>query len=622
MSDKNIRIAGASGFWGDAARATPQLLKGGNVDFIAYDYLAEITMSIMARARAKNPDYGYALDFVTAAMKPNLKEIARQGVKIVSNAGGVNPQACANALRAVIAEQGLSLKVACVLGDDLITQRDELAAQGHTEMFTGGAFPATDKIASINAYLGAFPVAKALEEGADIVVTGRCVDSAVTLGACIHAFGWGRDDLDKLAMGSLAGHIIECGPQATGGNFTDWEEVHSLETIGYPITEISADGNFVCSKPEGTGGLVTRATIAEQMVYEIGDPQAYMLPDVICDFSNVELEQVGENLVRVTGAIGSPAPDTYKVCTTYADEFRGGTNMTFYGIDADRKAQKLADAIFVAARRTLKHLGLPDFSETSVEILGAESQFGSAATVTNCREVVMKIAAKHPDAAGIGIMLKETVGLGLATPPGLSGFAGARPSPSPVVRLFSFALLKGAAEGSTKGAAEGSTKGAVKPQVELDGVVFDVPDTAGVTFNRQNITRPKVPTLPAAPAGDLVAVPLIKLAWGRSGDKGDKANIGIIARQSEYLPYIYAALTEQAVFEKFAHFLPEGATSDRSVERYLMPGTDAINFLIHDVLGGGGMASIRNDAQGKGYGQLLLAASIPVSAEIANKLNN
>lgn len=614
MSDKNIRIAGASGFWGDAARATPQLLKGGNVDFIAYDYLAEITMSIMARARAKNPDYGYALDFVTAAMKPNLKEIARQGVKIVSNAGGVNPQACANALRAVIAEQGLTLKVACVLGDDMIEQRDELAEQGHTEMFTGVAFPPADKVASINAYLGAFPVAKALEEGADIVVTGRCVDSAVTLGACIHAFGWGREDLDKLAMGSLAGHIIECGPQATGGNFTDWEDVYSLETIGYPITEISADGSFICSKPEGTGGLVTRATIAEQMVYEIGDPQAYRLPDVICDFSAVELEQRGENLVRVTGATGFPAPDTYKVCTTYADEFRGGTNMTFYGIDADRKAQKLADAIFVAARGTLKHLGLADFSDTSVEILGAESQYGSAATVTNCREVVMKIAAKHPDAAGIGIMLKEAVGLGLATPPGLSGFAGARPSPSPVVRLFSFALLKGA--------AEGSTKGAVKPQVELDGVVFDVPDTAGVTFNAKDITRPNAPILPASPEGDLIAVPLIKLAWGRSGDKGDKANIGIIARQPEYLPYIYAALTEQAIFERFAHFLPEGATSGKSVERYLMPGSHAINFLIHDVLGGGGMASIRNDAQGKGYGQLLLAASIPVSAEIARQLKH
>ncbi|MDG2501417.1 MAG: DUF1446 domain-containing protein [Porticoccaceae bacterium] len=603
MAEKTIRIAGASGFWGDAARATPQLLKDGNLDFIAYDYLAEITMSIMARARAKNPDYGYALDFVTAAMKPNLKEIARQGVKIVSNAGGVNPQACANALRAVIAEMGLELKVACVLGDDMIDHRDDLADQGYTEMFTGAAFPAVDKIASINTYLGAFPVAMALDKGADIVVTGRSVDSAVTLGACIHSFGWGRDDLDQLAMGSLAGHIIECGPQATGGNFTDWEDVHSLETIGYPIAELRADGSFDCSKPEGTGGLVTRATIAEQMVYEIGDPQAYMLPDVVCDFSNVELEQVGENLVRVTGATGLPAPDTYKVCTTYADEFRGGTNMTFYGVDADRKAQKLADAIFAASRRTLQQFGLADFSETSVELLGAESQYGSNAQVSHCRELVMKIAAKHPDAAGIGIMLKEAVGLGLATPPGLSGFAGARPSPSPVVRLFSFALAKGTA----------------KIQVELDGAIFDVPDSPGVALDRAALIRPDIPP---APADATVSVPLIKLAWGRSGDKGDRANIGIIARQPQYLPYIYAALTEQAVADRFGHFISAGATGSSGgyVERYLMPGTDAINFLIHNVLGGGGMASIRNDAQGKGYAQLLLDAAIPVSAEIASQL--
>jgi hypothetical protein len=603
MADKTIRIAGASGFWGDAARATPQLLKDGNVDFIAYDYLAEITMSIMARARAKNPDYGYALDFVTAAMKPNLKEIARQGVKIVSNAGGVNPQACADALRALIAEMGLKLKVACVLGDDMVDQRVDLAGQGYTEMFTGAEFPAADKIASINAYLGAFPVAAALDGGADIVVTGRTVDSAVTLGACIHSFGWGRDDLDQLAMGSLAGHIIECGPQATGGNFTDWEAVHSLETIGYPIAELRADGTFDCSKPEGTGGLVSCATIAEQMVYEIGDPQAYMLPDVVCDFSNVGLEQVADNLVRVTGATGLPAPDTYKVCTTYADEFRGGTNMTFYGVDADRKAQKLADAIFTASRRTLKQFGLADFSETSVELIGAESQYGSSAQVTNCRELVMKIAAKHPDAAGIGIMLKEAVGLGLATPPGLSGFAGARPSPSPVVRLFSFALPKGSA----------------KIQVEMNGAVIDVPDTNGVALDLAALNRPNAPT---SPADATVSVPLIKLAWGRSGDKGDKANVGIIARQSEYLPYIYAALTEQAVADCFAHFLPPEAAGKTAsyVERFLMPGADAINFLIHDVLGGGGMASIRNDAQGKGYGQLLLALPIPVSPGIAKQL--
>jgi len=470
-------------------------------------------------------------------------------------------------------------------------------------MFTGAAFPAVDKIASINAYLGAFPVAKALDEGADIVVTGRCVDSAVTLGACIHRFGWGRDDLDKLAMGSLAGHIIECGPQATGGNFTDWEEVESLETIGYPIAEVHADGSFDCSKPEGTGGLVSRATIAEQMVYEIGDPQAYILPDVVCDFSQVELEQLGENLVRVTGATGLPAPDTYKVCTTYADEFRGGTNMTFYGVDADRKAQKLADAIFAASRRTFKQLGLPDYSETSVELIGAESQFGANAQISHCRELVLKIAAKHPEAAGISILLKEAVGLGLATPPGLSGFAGARPSPSPVVRLFSFALPKGTAQ----------------IEVEIDGVTHQLPDGPGQSFSVQKLPRP---TAPAAPTDASVPVPLIKLAWGRSGDKGDKANIGIIARRPEYLPYIYAALTEQAVADGFAHFLPAQAAgkTESYVDRYLMPGSHAINFLIHDVLGGGGMASIRNDAQGKGYGQILLALSIPVSAEIAEHI--
>jgi hypothetical protein len=560
----------------------------------------------MARARAKNPDAGYALDFVSAAMKPNLKEIARQGVRIVSNAGGVNPQACANALRGVIADLGLSLKVACILGDDMISQRDKVAAHGYKEMFSGDDFPDVEKVASINAYLGAFPVARALKEGADIVVTGRCVDSAVTLGVCIDAFGWGRDDLDQLAMGSLAGHILECGPQATGGNFTDWELSNNLENIGYPIAAIKTDGSFVCSKPEGTGGLISVGTIAEQMVYEIGDPQAYILPDVVCDFSNVTLTEVGENLVEVTGATGLPAPDTYKVCSTYADQFRGGTTMTFYGFDADKKANKLAAAIFTASRRTLKMFGLEDYSETSVELIGAESQYGANAAVANCRELSMKIAVKHADPAGIGILLKECVGLGLATPPGLSGFAGARPKPSPVVRLFSFAL----------------SKGNLPIQVELDGTYIDCPDSQGTPLNLDQIVRPQAPIGPDH--RDMVSVPLIKLALARSGDKGNKANVGIIARDPEYLPYIFDALTVQVVAERFSHFLPEGAVqkSDCYVERYLMPGSNAINFLIHDVLGGGGMASIRNDAQGKGFGQLMLDASIPVSAAIAAEINH
>jgi len=605
MSGETIRIAGASGFWGDAARSTPQLLKDEDVDFIVYDYLAEITMSIMARARAKNPDNGYALDFVSAVMKPNLTEIARQSVRIISNAGGVNPRACADALRGVIAELNLDLKVACVLGDDMIGQRDEIAAQGHKEMFSGDGFPDVSKVASINAYLGAFPVARALQEGADIVITGRSVDSAVTLGACIDAFGWGRGDLNQLAMGSLAGHILECGPQATGGNFTDWELSNNLENIGYPVAEIRQDGSFLCSKPKGTGGLVSVGTIAEQMVYEIGDPQAYILPDVVCDFSEVELTQIGKNLVEVKGATGLPAPDSYKVCCTYADEFRGGTTMTFYGFDADKKANKLADAIFAASRSTLNKLGMSDYSETSVELIGAESQYGINAAVASCRELSMKIAVKHSDPAGIGILLKECVGLGLATPPGLSGFQGGRPKPSPVVRLFSFVQPKGRA----------------RIHIEIDGTYIECPDSEGTTLIREDIIRPAEPQLPED--AEMVEVPLIKLAWGRSGDKGDKANVGIIARQPEFLPYIYAALSEEIVAQRFSHFLPEDAPNHSAcyVERYLMPGCNGINFLLHQVLGGGGMASIRNDAQGKGFGQLMLDASIPVSAEIADKIS-
>lgn len=600
MTDKVLRIGGASGFWGDAARATPQLLSAAKLDYIVYDYLAEITMSIMARARAQDETKGYALDFVTAAMKPNLATIAKRGIKVVSNAGGVNPEACAEALRAVIAEQGLALTVACVIGDDLLSRAAELAANGTTEMFSGETFPATDKLQSINAYLGAFPIAQALALGADIVVTGRCVDSAVTLGACIHAFDWGRDDLDQLAMGSLAGHILECGPQATGGNFTDWEQVKGMANIGYPIVEIAADGSFVCTKPEGCGGLVTVGTVAEQMLYEIGDPQAYILPDVICDFSTATLEQAGENRVRVAGACGRPAPDSYKVSATYADQFRGGTYMTFYGIDASRKARALGEAIFEAARNTFNTFGLPDFSETSIELIGAESQYGKFAEIESSREVAMKIAAKHPDAMGIGILLKEAVGLGLATPPGLSGFAGGRPKPSPVLRLFSFTI----------------GKDQVNVRILMNNTETLCNEVHGQALDIATITRPAAPI--AGTASATVDVPLIALAWGRSGDKGNKANVGIIARKAEYLPYIYQALTEAAVSERFSHFLDDVAPGN--VQRYLLPGANAINFLLHNVLGGGGVASIRNDAQGKGYAQLLLSCPIAVPAALAESL--
>ncbi len=601
MHGNILRIGGASGFWGDAASATPQLLAHPGLDYIVYDYLAEITLSIMARARAKDDGKGYATDFVSAAMQPNLREIAQRGVKVVSNAGGVNPEACVAALRATIAAQGLDLRVACVTGDDMFAEREALAARGVVEMFSGEAFPAPDSVLSINAYLGAFPIARALSMGADIVVTGRCVDSAVTLGACIHSFGWGREDYDALAMGSLAGHILECGPQATGGNFTDWDQVPDLARIGYPVAELSADGTFTVTKPAGSGGLVTVGTVSEQMLYEIGDPQAYILPDVICDFSTAQVTPAGDDRVQVSGARGYPAPNTYKVSATFADAFRGGTYMSFYGIDADRKASALGAAVLEAARATLHSAGLEDFLETSIELIGAESQYGNFREISGSREVAMKLAAKHRDAAGIGVLLKAAVGLGLATPPGLSGFAGSRPAPSPVVRLFSFT----------------ADKTDVAVVVDLDGTRETRFEAHGEPV-RGRVAPPRPAEPVAATGGATVAVPLVKLAWGRSGDKGDKANVGIIARRAEYLPWIWAELTEDVVRERFAHFL--AAPTHASVERFLLPGSHAINFLLHAVLGGGGIASLRNDPQGKGYAQLLLSCPIHLPVALAEAL--
>ncbi len=589
MSLKAVRIGGASGYWGESAMATPQFLAEGGLDYIVYDYLAEITMSILARARAKDPNAGYATDFITAALKPNIAEIARQGVKIISNAGGVNPEACAAAARAVIAEAGLDLKVAVVTGDDLMAQKDEIAKSAPSEMFTGGEFPDPEKIASINAYLGAFPVARALDMGADIVITGRCVDSAVTLGALIHEFGWKADDWDLLASGSLAGHIIECGPQATGGNFTDWEEAGEIANIGYPIAEVSADGAVAVTKPKGTAGVVTVGTVAEQMLYEIGDPQAYILPDVVCDFSTVTIEQDGDNLVRVSPAKGRPAPDSYKTCLTYRDGFRAGLLVTFVGFDAGKKARRFAEAAFTRARNVFRKFNAGDFTETSVETVGDEAS-----------EVALKLAVKHPDIMGAGVFLKEVSGLGLATPPGMAIFSGLRPKPSPVVRLFSFL----------------TPKAGIDATVAIDDTKTVWTDKAGAPFSPETTERPAPPP---TPDDATVSVPLIRLAWGRSGDKGDKANIGIIAREAEYLSYIWAALDENAVADHFADFIDGGAHAAK-VQRFLLPGTNAVNFLIDAVLGGGGVASIRNDPQGKTFAQMLLMRDIPVSQTIADRL--
>ena len=592
---KSIRIGGASGFWGDSIVATPQLLSGNNLDFIVYDYLAEITMSIMARARSKDSNFGYATDFVSSVLKLNLRQISEQKIKVLSNAGGVNPEACASAVRDLIKDQDLNLKVSVVTGDDLIERKNEFYENKIKEMYSNISFPEPDKVASINAYLGAFPIAQALRDGADIVITGRSVDSAVTLGACIYSFDWKEEDFDKLSGGSLAGHIIECGTQSTGGNFTDWElSSDKLHEIGYPIVDIDSNGDFSCTKSKNTTGIVNIGTVSEQMLYEIGDPQSYILPDVICDFSSVKITEEKENVVRITGAKGYPSPEKYKVSMTYADGFRGGHLCTFIGTDAAKKARTYGEAIFNRSRNIMRAMNIPDYEETSIEIIGDNSQYSNEKENNGNLEVVLKFAAKHNDIRAIGIMLKESVGLGLATPPGLSGFIGARPKPSPIIRLFSFLVPKS------------------EVLIHISGdTSVECNVNYGKNYNFDEIVRPIKPDYSDF-EDELIDVKLIDIAYGRSGDKGNKANIGLIARDQKFYPALCHYVTEDLVKKSFSKFL------QGNVEKYYLPGSHSINFLLHDVLGGGGPASLRNDAQGKAYAQILLNEKIPVPKRLFN----
>jgi hypothetical protein len=574
--NKTVRLGGASGYWGESDMAWAQLL-AAEPDYLVFDYLAEITMSLMATLRARKPDAGFAPDFVSA-LAQHLPMIAAQGTKIISNAGGVNPKGCAAAVRTVIASAGLDLTVSVVTGDDIMDRLDRISSL--SEMFSGEAFPNSEAIISANAYLGAFPIARALAGGADIVITGRCVDSAVTLGALIHEFNWQPEDLDRLAQGSLVGHLIECGPQVTGGNFTDWQTVaNSLVDIGYPIAEVNADGSCVITKPDNTGGVVNRGTVAEQMLYEIGDPETYVLPDVICDFSDVEITELGPDRVRVTGARGRGVPEQYKASLTVADGYRLSALFFMIGPDAAQKAELVYEAVLARARRKLRAQNMPDYTHAELEMTGTGFHYGGFGATLDPLEIAFRISVRHQDAAACALLLKEASGFGLATPPGLVLFSGARPKPQAVVRLFSALNDKSIAD------------------VQVDGLSCQ--PAAGVSA-----TAPSPDTASEPDTQGDTAVPLATLAWLRSGDKGDKSNIGVIARKSEFMPYIWAALSEPAIRARFAHFV-EG-----DIERWYLPGSQSMNILMDRALGGGGMASLRNDAQGKSFGQILAVMPI------------
>lgn len=594
MSDKVIKIGGASGYWGDTALGPKQLIQHGDIDYLMLDYLAEITMSILAKARSKNPDGGYATDFIDRVMKPWMKDIASKRIKVVANAGGVNLEACRKALEAVAEEAGVSLKIGTVEGDNLLDRADELRENDLREMETGAAMP--EKVMSVNAYLGAFPIAAALDAGADIVVTGRCVDSALAVGPLIHEFGWKPEDYDRLAAGGLVGHLIECGAQTSGGNFTDWHEVEAgWENTGFPIAEVSADGSFVLTKPPGTGGLVSVLTAGEQMLYEIGDAHSYVLPDVICDFTQVTMEPSGDDRVLIRGARGREPTGKYKVSATYMGGFTCIGSFVIVGREAAAKAQRMGEAIRNRAATMLEEEGLPPFSKSDLQVIGGESMFGDHARpeARQAREVVLRLGVHHPRKEGVELFSKEFIGAGLSMSPAVTGVAPGRPRPSPVVSLFSGLI----------------DKDQVPVTVKVGGEPVALPLAC---LKGQGQPQPAPPLeAPALAEGDNVSVPLMDLAVARSGDKGNYANIGVIARDARYFDAIRAGLTPERVKACFSR-LTRG-----EVTAYPLPGIHGINFLLAESLDGGGVSSLHMDPQGKTYSQVLLELEVQVPAQEA-----
>ena len=435
MNDERIvRIANGQGFWGDSLLGPVRLVQEGPLDYLTLDYLAEVTMSIMQKLKGRDPQQGYATDFVLMLQRilPICKE---RGIKVVANAGGVNPQACQQAILHVIKELGITgMKIAIVEGDDIIDDIDDLVAGGEAfkNLDTGEALDTVrDRITSANVYIGAKPIAEALDQGADIVVTGRATDPSLVIGPLIHEFGWSMDDFDKLAAGTVLGHILECGAQCTGGNYTRWREIKDFARIGYPVAEAKADGSFVVTKHDNTGGLVTVDTVASQLLYEMGDPKNYLGPDCIADFTTIQLEQDGDDRVRVSGVKGKAPTPTYKVSMAYSNGYKIAGTLVLTGPDAVEKAQLCAEIVF--DRVALHGVKIPQ-EDRFVELVGTNVCYqGIVPAPEQPGEVILRVGAKGADRKALDVIGRELAPLVTAGPPGVTGFAAGRPRASEIV---------------------------------------------------------------------------------------------------------------------------------------------------------------------------------------------
>jgi len=581
MSDI-VRIANCSGFYGDRLSAAREMVEGGPIDFLTGDYLAELTMAILYNQRlSRGEKAGYVGTFLKQ-VKDVIKPCMDKGIKIVSNAGGLNPKSMANEIENILDEMGVSAKVAYIDGDDLMPRMEELQAAGeafiHLEKNTSLASSGLTPV-SANAYFGGWGIKEALDRGADIVIAPRVTDAAVVIGPAAWKFDWKRDDYDKLAGALAAGHIIECGAQATGGNYSFFQEVPSYRNVGFPLAEIEEDGSFTITKHPGTGGLVSVGTVTAQLLYEISTP-AYLNPDVIGHFDTMTVEQTGEDRVRVSGVRGSSPTSTHKVCINVQGGYRNGLELLIAGLDVEEKAKIFTDALFDSLG------GKDQFDDVAIKLIRSDKEDPD----TNEEAFAsLRITCKSKDPALVGRLWNaKATELGLANFPGMAG--------RPVAGQGTPFIVYWPALIDSKHLIE---------YVYLDGKKTEVVPTNQLGLESKYQTEPAA--IPDAPTGETVRIPLGRLFGARSGDKGGCANLGIWAKTDAAYGFLHKYLT----VDELKRLLKD--TAQYKIERYELPNLKALNFYIHDILQDGVSSSTRVDGQAKSLGEYLRSkyADIP-----------
>ena len=579
-----LRIANCSGFYGDRLSAAREMVEGGPIDVLTGDYLAELTLMILFRDRLKTPSAGYARTFLRQ-MEQVLGTCVQRGIRIVVNAGGLNPAGLAGELEQLATKLGIRARIAYVAGDDLLPRLADLQARGVElrHLDKGMPLAALDKqVVTANAYLGAWGIVEALNRGADVVICPRVTDAALTLGPAAWKFGWARDDWDRLAAGIVAGHILECGPQCTGGNYSFFREVPDIARIGFPLAEMHADGSFVVTKHPGTGGLVSVGTITAQLLYEIQGTR-YLNPDVTTRFDSIRLEQAGPDRVRVSGVRGEPPPATTKVCINYLGGYRNSMTFVLAGLDIGPKAE--------TAEQTLWTLlgGKARFAEAHVQLVRSDRPDPR----TNDEAFAyLRVLVKDADAEKVGrAFSNKAVEMALANYPGF--FITSPPGDASPYGVYWPALVPSEL---------------VEHCVVFEGETIPVPPVTPPPGGREASVAPAA--VVPAPGGPTERLPLGTICGARSGDKGGNANVGVWARNAEAYAWIDQTLTVEA----FKRLVPEAANLE--VERHALPNLWSLNFVVHGLLGDGVAASTRSDAQAKSFGEFLRARLVDIPRKL------